>query len=78
MLYNVPPPDGYHAVGFSQGGLFIRGLAQRCPEPRIRSLVSIGGPQQVGTSSIVSDVRQYGLRIALICIISTNDKIKSV
>jgi len=38
--------DGYHAVGFSQGGLFFRGLAQRCPQPRIRNLVSIGGPQQ--------------------------------
>jgi len=37
---------GYHAVGFSQGGLFLRGLAQRCPHPPIRSLVSIGGPQQ--------------------------------
>jgi len=38
--------DGYHAVGFSQGGLFFRGLAQRCPLPRIKNLVSIGGPQQ--------------------------------
>jgi len=38
--------NGYHAVGFSQGGLFMRGLAQRCPSPRIRNLVSIGGPQQ--------------------------------
>jgi len=38
--------DGYHAVGFSQGGLFFRGLAQRCPSPKIRNLVSIGGPQQ--------------------------------
>jgi len=38
--------QGYHAVGFSQGGLFIRGLAQRCPHPQIKNLVSIGGPQQ--------------------------------
>jgi len=38
--------DGYNAVGFSQGGLFLRGLAQRCPSPPIRNLVSIGGPQQ--------------------------------
>ena len=38
--------EGYHAVGFSQGGLFFRGLAQRCPLPRIKNLVSIGGPQQ--------------------------------
>ena len=33
-------------MGFSQGGLFIRGLAQRCPQPKIHNLVSIGGPQQ--------------------------------
>jgi len=38
--------EGYHAVGFSQGGLFFRGLAQRCPLPKIKNLVSIGGPQQ--------------------------------
>jgi len=37
---------GYHAMGFSQGGLFMRGLAQRCPDPPIRNLISIGGPQQ--------------------------------
>ena len=43
---NLDPLDGYHAVGFSQGGLFIRGLAERCPQPRIHNLVSIGGPQQ--------------------------------
>merc|ERR1719220_3146261 len=38
--------NGYNAVGFSQGGLFFRGLAQRCPLPKIKNLVSIGGPQQ--------------------------------
>lgn len=38
--------QGYNAVGFSQGGLFFRGLAQRCPSPPIRNLLSIGGPQQ--------------------------------
>ena len=35
---------GFHAVGFSQGGLFSRVLAQRCPVP-VKSLISIGGPQ---------------------------------
>lgn len=38
--------NGYHAVGFSQGGLFSRVLAQRCDGPTMKSLVSIGGPQQ--------------------------------
>jgi len=37
---------GYNAVGFSQGALFIRALAQRCPTPQVFNLVSIGGPQQ--------------------------------
>ena len=37
---------GFHGVGFSQGGLFLRGLAQRCGDLNVRSLVSIGGPQQ--------------------------------
>lgn len=38
--------EGYHIVGFSQGGLFSRVLAQRCTNgPTVKSLVSIGGPQ---------------------------------
>jgi len=38
--------NGFHAVGFSQGGLFLRGLVQRCGGIKVNSLVSIGGPQQ--------------------------------
>lgn len=39
--------NGFHAVGFSQGGLFIRGMVQECGDKiTVRSLVSIGGPQQ--------------------------------
>jgi len=38
--------DGFHGVGFSQGGLFLRGLVQRCGDLSIKNLVSIGGPQQ--------------------------------
>ncbi|EKX51030.1 palmitoyl protein thioesterase [Guillardia theta CCMP2712] len=37
---------GFHAVGFSQGGLFLRALVQTCPEAKVQSLISIGGPQQ--------------------------------
>jgi len=36
---------GFNMVGFSQGGLFSRALVQRCPEAKVKSLVSIGGPQ---------------------------------
>lgn len=36
--------DGYIGLGFSQGGLFVRALAQKCDVP-MRLLISIGGPQ---------------------------------
>ena len=38
--------DGYHAVGFSQGSQFLRGVAQVCPEPPMVNLVSIDGQHQ--------------------------------
>ncbi|TGZ75122.1 hypothetical protein CRM22_000559 [Opisthorchis felineus] len=37
--------DGVHMIGLSQGGLFVRALAQRCPFKTIGAVVSIGGPQ---------------------------------
>lgn len=37
---------GYNGIGFSQGGLFMRAVAQRCPSPRMKTLISFGGPQQ--------------------------------
>lgn len=42
--------DGYVGIGFSQGGLFVRGLAQKCRVP-MKQLISIGGPQ-MGVVSI--------------------------
>jgi len=38
--------NGYHSVGFSQGGQFLRAVAQRCPSPPMRNFVSIGGQHQ--------------------------------
>ncbi|XP_059618831.1 palmitoyl-protein thioesterase 1 [Phlebotomus argentipes] len=38
--------DGFHAIGFSQGGQFLRALAQRCPSAKIRNLISLGGQHQ--------------------------------
>lgn len=38
--------DGYHSIGFSQGAQFLRALAQRCPEPRMKNLISLGGQHQ--------------------------------
>ena len=36
--------DGFHAVGFSQGGLLLRGLVQRCPGVKVHTLVTMGSP----------------------------------
>lgn len=38
--------NGYNAMGFSQGGQFLRALAQRYPDPPMLNLVSIGGQHQ--------------------------------
>lgn len=38
--------NGYHAMGFSQGGQFLRGLAQKCPQPPMKQLISVGGQHQ--------------------------------
>nr|XP_006114851.1 palmitoyl-protein thioesterase 1 isoform X2 [Pelodiscus sinensis] len=37
---------GYNSVGFSQGGQFLRAVAQRCPSPPMFNLISIGGQHQ--------------------------------
>jgi palmitoyl-protein thioesterase len=38
--------QGYNALGFSQGGQFLRAVAQRCPSPPMKTLVSFGGQHQ--------------------------------
>ncbi|XP_015595501.1 palmitoyl-protein thioesterase 1 [Cephus cinctus] len=38
--------DGYNAIGFSQGSQFLRAIAQRCPNPPILNLISLGGQHQ--------------------------------
>jgi palmitoyl-protein thioesterase len=37
---------GFHALGFSQGAQFLRGVAQKCPSPPMINLVSIHGQHQ--------------------------------
>ncbi|XP_011315005.1 palmitoyl-protein thioesterase 1 [Fopius arisanus] len=38
--------DGYNAIGFSQGAQFLRAVAQRCPAPQMKTLISLGGQHQ--------------------------------
>jgi len=70
--------NGYHAMGFSQGGQFLRAVAQRCPNPPMLNLISVGGQHQgvyglphcPGNSSTICDyVRKllnYGAYISWI------------
>jgi len=64
--------DGYNAIGFSQGGQFLRAVAQRCPNPAMRNLITFGGQHQgvfgfpncpgeiVFFCDIVRDLLNYG------------------
>jgi len=38
--------NGYNALGFSQGGQFLRAVAQRCPNPPMKNLVTVGAQHQ--------------------------------
>ena len=65
IISNDKLSSGYHAIGFSQGAQFLRAVAQRCPNPPMRSLISLGGqhqgvfglPRCPGSSSVCSMVR---------------------
>merc|ERR1712236_33392 len=47
MMANDPNlQNGYNAIGFSQGGQFLRAVAQRCPDPPMNNLISLGGQHQ--------------------------------
>jgi len=37
---------GYNAIGFSQGGQFLRAVAQRCPQPAMKNLITFGAQHQ--------------------------------
>ncbi|XP_033645194.1 palmitoyl-protein thioesterase 1-like [Asterias rubens] len=37
---------GYNSIGFSQGGQFLRSVAQECPYPPMLNLISVGGQHQ--------------------------------
>nr|XP_023021953.1 palmitoyl-protein thioesterase 1-like [Leptinotarsa decemlineata] len=38
--------EGFNAIGLSQGAQFLRGLVQRCPQAKIKNLISLGGQHQ--------------------------------
>lgn len=38
--------DGFNAIGFSQGGQFLRAYVERCNSPPVYNLISVGGQHQ--------------------------------
>lgn len=46
LAKNPNVSHGYNAIGFSQGGQFLRAVAQRCPNPPMKNLISVGGQHQ--------------------------------
>ncbi|KAL9645266.1 hypothetical protein ABK040_002466 [Willaertia magna] len=38
--------NGFNAIGFSQGSQFLRAYVQRCNQPKVHNLISIGGQHQ--------------------------------
>eukprot|EP00049_Salpingoeca_infusionum_P005639 m.94823 g.94823 ORF g.94823 m.94823 type:complete len:309 (+) comp13028_c0_seq1:231-1157(+) len=52
QLANDPQlADGFNAVGFSQGGQFLRAYVERCNTPPVYNLVTFGG-QHMGVTEI--------------------------
>merc|ERR1712215_518453 len=79
MLANDPElQDGYNAIGFSQGGQFLRAVAQRCPQPPMKNLVTVGAQHQgvfgfplcpgemVFFCDIVRDLLSYGAYVEFV------------
>eukprot|EP01119_Soliformovum_irregulare_P016940 TRINITY_DN4980_c0_g1_i1.p1 TRINITY_DN4980_c0_g1~~TRINITY_DN4980_c0_g1_i1.p1 ORF type:complete len:319 (+),score=42.96 TRINITY_DN4980_c0_g1_i1:122-958(+) len=47
MLKSDPKlQHGFNAVGFSQGGQFLRGYVERCNDPPVHNLITMGGQHQ--------------------------------
>lgn len=51
-LVAAAAPHGMHALGFSQGGVFMRGYVETCNTPTVHTLVTFGSPHN-GISEFV-------------------------
>ncbi|KAK7205606.1 Alpha/Beta hydrolase protein [Myxozyma melibiosi] len=46
QLASIPElANGFDGLGFSQGGLFLRGYVERCNAPKVHNLLTFGSPQ---------------------------------
>jgi len=79
MIANDPElQEGYNAIGFSQGGQFLRAVAQRCPSPPMKNLVTIAAQHQgvfgfpncpgemIFFCDIVRDLLNYGAYVEFV------------
>merc|ERR1712098_121768 len=79
MVANDPElQDGYNGIGFSQGGQFLRAVAQRCPDPPMKNLVTVGAQHQgvfgfplcpgemIFFCDIVRDLLSYGAYVEFV------------
>jgi palmitoyl-protein thioesterase len=56
ILSTAPAVD---AVGFSQGGLFLRALVERCNVPKVRTLLTLGSPHNGIADFHICDETQF-------------------
>ncbi|KAI8053274.1 Alpha/Beta hydrolase protein [Syncephalis plumigaleata] len=56
--------NGFNAIGFSQGGLFMRGYVQRCNDPPVHNLVTFGSPH-MGVSEVPGCTGKFSLWCSL-------------
>jgi len=47
---------GFNAIGFSQGGQFLRGYVERCNNPPVHNLISIGGQHQGTIDTLLNNM----------------------
>lgn len=65
QLKNIPElAEGFDAIGFSQGGLFLRGYVEQCNDPPVRNLITFGSPHG-GTSDIPNCEKSHDLNCSL-------------
>jgi palmitoyl-protein thioesterase len=65
QLVKIPElSDGFDAIGFSQGGLFLRAYVQRCNRPKVQTLITFGSPHG-GVSDIPNCTDKFDFKCTL-------------
>ncbi|CAO3648542.1 unnamed protein product [Cunninghamella echinulata] len=65
QLAKIPElSNGFDAIGFSQGGLFLRSYVQKCNQPKVRTLITFGSPHG-GVSDIPNCIDKFDFKCTL-------------